>query len=411
MLKILVISHYFWPESFRMNQVVEDLVAAGAEVTVLAGHPNYPDGRAYMGYVPWRTALERHPAGYDIVRVPVVTRGGASAVRLALNYLSFAVAGVILGPWLLRGRRFDVQFVYCTTPAIQGYIALWLKRLKRVPVVLWVQDIWPEALSATGYVRSPLLLSAVGTVVSAMYRRSDLILGQSRSFVRMIRQRASGAAVEHFPNPGEHEPADGEPAPTLPDGFNVVFGGNIGRAQAMETVLAAAELLSDDPDVRFVLFGSGSMVGWLEETARARGLTNLVLAGRLPPAAMPAVYRQASALLLPLTDDPAVAQTVPSKLQSYFGAGRPVIAAVNGEAAEIVIEAGAGLVCSAEDPAALAATVRELRARSEMEREQMGHAARRFFEAHYDPTKLALNLLHRLKQVARQAGVERSRHV
>ena len=175
-----------------------------------------------------------------------------------------------------------------------------------------------------------------------MYRGGDLILGQSHSFVRTIRPLAGQVPVEYFPNPGEHAKEVVGSIPVLPAGFNIVFGGNLGRAQALETVLDAAELLRDDGDIHFTLYGSGAMASWLAESAEKRGLSNVRVPGRLPASVMPGVYRQASVLLLTLANDEAVSQTIPSKLQSYFGAGRPVIAAVNGEAARIVTEAKAG---------------------------------------------------------------------
>jgi glycosyltransferase involved in cell wall biosynthesis len=401
MLRVLVISHYYWPENFRINQVVEDLVAAGAEVAVLTGHPSYPGGVTFPGYDARRTAVERHPAGYDIYRVPVVPRGKGNHIRLFLNYVSFVLSAIFCGTWLLRGRRFDVLFVYCTTPAIQGYAGLWLKWVKRAKLVLWVQDLWPEALAATGFVRSRFPLRLIAGVVSALYRRSDLILGQSRAFTSLIAARAGRAPVEYFPNPGEHPVTGaGLPAPKLPDRFNVVFAGNLGKAQAMETVVAAAELLREDPEIHIILFGSGSMDAWIAGEVGARSIPNLTLAGRLPPQAMPDVFRQASALLLTLVDDAMVAQTVPSKLQSYLGAGIPIIAAVNGEAAEIVAAAGAGLSCRAEDPAALAAAIAALKAMPAADREAMGAAGRRFFAANYQPHALARQLLDRLDALA-----------
>jgi len=399
--QVLLISHYFWPEPLRINQVVEDLIAAGAKVTVLTGHPSYPEEAAYPGYRPWRMMGERHPAGYEIFRVPVVPRGRANGVRLAVNYLSFVGSAIVFGTPLLRRRRFDVVFVFCTTPAIQGYAALWFGVLKKAKVVLWVQDIWPQSLAATGYVKSPTLLRLVGRVVRALYRRCDLILGQSRAFVRLIEAEAGGVPVRYFPNPGEHPTQPASPvAVTLPEKFNVIFAGNLGKAQAMETIVEAARILRENTDIHITLFGSGAMGDWIAGEIAAGGLHNLALGGRLPPEAMPEIYRKASALLLTLVNDEIIAQTVPSKLQSYLGAGRPIIAAVNGEAAAIVSEAAAGFSCRAEDPTALAEAIVALKNLPELSRREMGDAARRYFDANYMPEALARQLLAHLDGVA-----------
>ena len=409
MLRILLVSHYFWPESFRINQVAEDLIATGAEVTVLAGHPSYPEGATFPGYTAYRLSKELHPAGYEICRVPVIPRG-KGAVRLALNYLSFTLSGILFGPWLLRRRKFDVVFVYCTTPVTQGFVGLWFGLLKRAPVAQWIQDLWPQALSATGFVRSPWLLALIRKIVAFMYRHSDLLLGQSHAFVRFLREDAGGTPIEYFPNPGEPPAAmTRNTEMRLPvDKFNVVFAGNLGKAQAMQTVVAAAELLSVDSDILITLFGSGSRRDWIAQEIVARNLSNLTLGGRVPPKAMPAIYAQASALLLCLIDDELLAQTVPSKLQSYLNTGVPIIAAVNGEAADIVIEAGAGIACPAEDHVALANALRRLRAMPREARNAMGAAGCRFFATHYKHDDLARDLFGRLQRVAERSRVRPS---
>lgn len=394
-MRVLIVSHYFWPEAFRINQVVEDLVAAGAEVTVLTGHPSYPEGQTYAGYNAGRIRSQKHPSGFPILRVPVVPRGDGGAIRLLLNYVSFVASGIVFGSWLLRGRSFDVVFVYANSPVVQGFVGVWFKWLKRARLVQWIQDLWPQALSATGYVKSPAALGIVRTGIRFLYRRSDLILGQSHAFVKFIRRDAGDVPVAFFPNPGEHPPkARQSGSVLLPENkFNVVFGGNLGTVQALDTVIAAAELLRHHPDIHFTLFGSGSMAEWLRGQAEARELTNLSLGGRQPPEAMAGIYAQASALLLTLVDDQLLAQTVPSKLQSYLATGVPIVAAVNGEAAEIVRESGAGLTCAAENAEALVETLIALHAMPIEERRTMGEAGCRFFADHYKPEKLARRLI------------------
>jgi glycosyltransferase involved in cell wall biosynthesis len=401
---VLIVSHYYWPENLRINQVVDDLRATGARVTVLTGHPNYPDGHTYPGYRSWAAGWQKHPHGYDILRVPVVPRGRSGAVRLFLNYVTFVLSGATIGAWMLRKRRFNVQFVYCTTPVIQGLIALFLKRLYCAPVVLWVQDIWPRALSATGYISNPTVLGFIGKIVRFIYRGSDLILGQSHSFVRLIAPQAGGTPVDYFPNPGEH-PQIVEPAGRLDQTkFNVVFAGNVGRAQAMETVVDAAALLAGRRDIMLTIVGSGSMYDWVQAQVKSRDLSNVQLLGRLPPDQMPGIYGDCDALLLPLVDDPDVAETVPSKLQSYFGAGKPIIAAVNGEAARIVEEAGAGIACSAEDPQALAGAIRTLCDLPPESRANMSRLAIEYFRREYHPVRLAQVLAEHLRRLPLRQG-------
>lgn len=400
-LRILVLSQSYWPEQFRINSFVDELRRAGAEVAVLTGQPNYPAGKVFDGYRWNGIGVQKHPNGYHIFRVPLIPRGPSGAFRLVLNYLSFLTTATIVGPFLLRGRQFDAIFIYATSPVIQGFAALPLRWLKRAPVVLWVQDLWPTVLSATGYVHHRRVLSAVQRVIALLYRRVDLILAQSDAFVDAIRPFAGRTPVACFPNPGDPSPTGQvEPPVRLPHAFNVVFAGNLGRLQALESVVDAATLLRGEPGIRITLFGSGSMLGWIERQIEERNLVNLVLAGRVPAEAMPTIYAQASAVLLTIGKDEFLSKTVPSKLQSYLGAGVPVIAATMGEAARVVRESGAGITCPPEDPAALAAAMQELRQLTPAQVETMRRNGRAYYDAHFEPAQLATRLIAQLRAVA-----------
>ncbi len=397
-MRILVFSQHFWPESFRINDVAQSLRAAGHEVTVLTGQPNYPGGDVFPGYRAAATGVERF-GDIAVHRVPLVPRGANSARRLVLNYLSFIVSSAIFGTWRLRRQRFDVVFVYASSPLLQAIGATVLARLKGCAVVTWVQDLWPESLQATGYIRNPRVLAIVAAVVRGIYCRQDLVLVQSPGFVEPVRTLAPATLpVRVHPNPSEAQPDDHAPAAlTLPAGFNVVFAGNLGTAQALDAVLDAAEQLRDLPDLRFVLVGSGQRSDWLREQVAARGLRNVALPGRYAPHQMPAILAQAQALLVSLVDDPAMALTVPSKIQSYLAASRPIVAALHGEGARVVVEAGAGLSCAAGDGPALAQAVRRLHAMSEAERTAMGEAGRRYHDEHYASVVLTPRLAAHLQ--------------
>lgn len=403
-MRVLVVSQHFWPESFRINQVAADLKAAGHEVTVLTGQPNYPAGTVFPGYRAASAGRQWHD-GLEIQRVPLVPRGRGSALRLAANYLSFIACAALVGAWRLRSRRFDVVFVYGTSPILQAIAAIALARLKGCALVTWVQDLWPQSLQATGYVRHPGALAAVARVVRWIYARCDRLLVQSRAFEAPVRALAPPhVPVCYLPNPGDAAaPVTGDAAAlTLPPGFNVVFAGNLGRAQALDTVLDAAVLLADLPGLRFVLVGSGQVGAWLAEQVQARGLDNVLLPGRFPAEAMPAILAQASALLVSLVSDPAMNLTVPSKVQSYLAAGRPIVAALDGEGARVVAEAGAGVACSASDAPALANAVRHLQALPAAERARMGQAGLAYHNAHFTPERLTAALVEHLQAAVRE---------
>lgn len=408
-MKLLLLSQHYWPEAFRINNVAAALQAAGVEVTVLTGQPNYPGGTVFDGYRAAGSGMEHHD-GVEIQRVPLIPRGTGSAPRLAANYLSFIVTAAVVGAWRLRGRRFDAVFVYGTSPILQALAAIALARLKGCALVTWVQDLWPQSLQATGYVQHPRLLAAVARIVRWIYARNDLLLLQSHAFESPVRELAPPSVpLRVHPNPGDdRDAATAASCPlVLGPGFNVVFAGNLGTAQALDTVLDAAEQLRDLPDLRLVLVGSGQRSAWLADEVRRRALTHVELPGRYPPEAMPSLFAQADALLVTLARDPALGQVVPSKMQSYLAAGRPVIAALDGEGARIVVEAGAGLVCGAEDAAALAAAVRRLHGMPAAERAALGASGRRYHDQHFSPRQLTPALIAHL-QYAIQAHAARA---
>lgn len=407
-MKILIYSQHFWPESFRINDVAQSLHAAGHEVTVLTGQPNYPGGRVFKGYRAAATGVDAF-GGIEVHRVPLVPRGQGSALRLVANYLSFIASAALFGAWRLRGRRFDVVFVYATSPLLQALGAIALARLKRCALVTWVQDLWPQSLQATGYVTSPRMLAAVAAVVRWIYARQQLILVQSPGFVEPVRQLAPpGMPIRVHPNPAETQVASSGPAAlTLPAGFNIVFAGNLGTAQALDSVLNAAEQLRGVADLRFVLVGSGQRSTWLAENVRTRGLNNVMLPGRFAPEQMPAILAQAQALLVTLVDDPAMALTVPSKVQTYLAAGKPILAALGGVGARVVAEAGAGVACAPANATALAAAVLRLHALPAAQRQLMGAAGRRYFDLHFSPEHLTPALLSHLQEAIDAARLVR----
>ena len=394
-MRVLVVSQYYWPETFRITEVVQALQDEGCDVLVLTGQPNYPEGVPFKGYSWWSMRTEQHD-GVTIFRVPLFPRGQGSALRLVLNYLSFVCFATVFGLWMLRGRSIDSILVFAPSPIIQAIPAIWLAKLKQASLVTWVQDLWPESLSATGFVRSPRMLSAVSSMVRWIYRKNDLLLVQSQAFVDPVRKMAGSTPVCYHPNPGDFafsEPGDVEDCPVnFWAGFNVGFTGNLGTVQALETILDAAEILREEVGITLYLIGSGSRSDWLRSEISRRNLTNVQLPGRFPLKAMPSIMSRASALLVSLVRSPIMSQTVPSKIQAYLAAGRPIIASLDGEGARVILEADAGVASPAEDARGLADAILLLRGLPTDELERMGRNARAYYEANFEPRLLALKL-------------------
>jgi glycosyltransferase involved in cell wall biosynthesis len=401
-VRVLILSQYYWPESFRINDVARVLLEKGIQVEVLTGKPNYPRGEIYPGYRAWGCQRETHQ-NIVINRVPLLSRG-VGGVRLTLNYLSFVVSGLLFAPWMLRRKQFDVIFVYAPSPILQTIPAIFLGWLKGCRVVLWVQDLWPESLSATGFVKNRFALKLVELVVRYIYRHVDLLLVQSKAFEVPVRLLAGDTPIVYYPNsvdeifatPAQHT------APNvvgLGEGFTVMFAGNIGSAQAVEVIVQAAALLQEFPDIHFVVLGEGSRWEWMKQEVARRGLSNLHLPGRFPVETMPSFMQRASVLLVTLADQEIFKATIPSKVQAYLAAGRPILACLNGEGANLVVEAGAGLAVPAEDASALADATLRLYRMSAQERDAMGERGRLYCTRYFSHDMLIDQLIAHLQSM------------
>ena len=386
-MNVLIVTQYFYPENFRVNDLAAWLAERGHEVTVLTGVPNYPSGRYFSGYGIFQRRMETWN-GVSIVRVPQVPRGSGGPIRLALNYLSFAFMASLLGV-LRLGRNYDVIFVHEPSPVTVGIPAIAMRKRTQAPILFWVLDLWPESVTAAGGVRSPWVLGLLTRLTRWIYGHCEKVLVASRAFIPRV--GAMGVAedrIAYFPNWAEaaYQPSSVvEPPVPLPQGFRVMFAGNIGVAQDFPAILDAAERLKGNPDIHWIVLGDGRMGEWVREEVARRGVGGTVhLLGSYPPERMPQFFAHADAMLVSLKQDPIFSLTVPAKLQAYMACGRPIIAILDGEGARIVEEAGAGMTCRAGDGRALAEAVLSMARLDPHTRAEMGTQARAYSLAHFD---------------------------
>jgi glycosyltransferase involved in cell wall biosynthesis len=398
-VRLLIVSQYFWPENFRVNDLVAELGRRGHVITVLTALPNYPEGIISPEFRREPARFSSY-AGAEVVRVPIVARG-KGRIRLTLNYLSFVLSGIALGVWRLRSRHFDAIFVFQPSPITSCLPAILIGRLKRAPVLLWVLDLWPDTLSAVGVVRVRWLLALVGRMVAFIYRRCDLVLAQSRAFEANIEKYVDDASrIRYFP--GWAEPvfrgslAAVEPAPEVrayQDTFNVLFAGNIGEAQDFPAILDAAEALRHRADIRWLIVGDGRAAEWVSGEIRRRALEDTVrMFGRHPIERMPSFFRAAGALLVTLKSNPVFALTIPGKVQTYLATGLPLIGMLDGEGARVLEQSGAGLVCRAGDGSALADRVLQLAGLPPSQRAAMGARGLEYSHREFDRNRLLTQL-------------------
>ena len=384
--RVLLLTQWFDPEpTFKGLVFARELVRQGFEVEVLTGFPNYPGGKVYPGYrIHW---LQREVIdGVQITRVPLYPNHDQSAIKRVLNYASFAASATIYGVFM--AKRADVMYAY-HPPLTVGMAAALIKLFRRIPVVYDIQDMWPDTLRATGMLNNPKALDLVARVCRGVYRRMDHIVVLSPGFKRLLQERGVPESKLSVIYNWADEAALGAPVGKVPaafpgaDQFRILFAGNMGKAQALDTVLVAASLLqARGSRVCWVMLGGGVEVARLKAEAAKRQLANMVFLPAVPMAEVGAYLNAADALLVHLRKDPLFEITIPSKTQAYMTVGRPLLMAVDGDAAVLVRQSGGGVVAESENAEGLARAAEQLAAMPADALAAMGDKAQRFYRGH-----------------------------
>jgi glycosyltransferase involved in cell wall biosynthesis len=392
-MQILILTQWYPPEpAALMHEMALELQERGHNVQILTGFPNYPSGRLYPGYrlrVWQREKLD----GIDVMRVWLYPDHSQSGVKRVVNYLSFAFSAAILGPFL-RSRP-DVTFVY-HPPLSVAIPARWLSFVWRRPFIYQIQDLWPETLAATGMIRQKLVLRIIERIAQSVYRRAVKIIVISKGFKNNLVEKGvpaeKVAIISNWVDPTAYSPVDEDEALAISLGlsgkFNLMFAGNVGEAQGLETVVVAAELLNDRNDVQFVIVGDGVALPRLQQIVGEKGLRNVLFLGRYQSHEMPALYALADVLFLHLKDVPLFQITIPHKLFAYMASEKPIIGAVGGDAAEMILDAEAGIVCTPENSSELARAVKYLADLDQEELKKMGRNGRLRVVSEYNQTYL-----------------------
>lgn len=374
-MRVLLVTQYFYPENFKSNDIAFELVKRGYDVTVLTGIPNYPTGRFFKGYGLFKNRTQSIN-GVKVKRSFLFSRGNGGGIRLALNYFSWAFFASIDALFLALFHKYDAILVHEPSPITQGFPALIVKKIQRIPLYFWVLDLWPESLTSAGGVTNQKVLSFFTSIVRLIYNNSDKILISSRGFRESIVEKGDyGQKLIYYPNWAEKifEKTEGCKLPEIPEGFVVMFAGNIGEAQDFDNIMRAALLLKDDLDIKFVFVGDGRKKGWVDSFVREHQLEKTVyVLGRFPLDFMPSFFQAADVMLLMLKDELIFNLTVPAKLQAYMAAGKPIVAMINGEGAAIIQESGCGFAVRAGDYKNLAGKIKALRDMPLKDRAQLG---------------------------------------
>ena len=394
MKHILLISQYFYPEPFRVNDMAAEWVKRGYKVTVLTGIPNYPMGKFYDGY-DYRHKRRECWNGVDIIRIPLIPRGNSrnkllNAAGMAANYLSFIVSG---RGWVKKNNiKADLVFTVEVSPMTQALIGTWYKKRYHVPAYLYVQDLWPENVVTVTGIQSKAVIGPINRMVNKIYRETDEIFTTSPSFVKAIVNRKTKVdrkKVHYWPQYAEefYRPRPRQNIDGIPDGgsFKIAFTGNIGTAQGLGILPETARLLKTE-NVKFIIVGDGRFLPELERQIEKRRVREkFILLPRVPASRIPEILSACNAGFISFAQTPLWEMTIPAKLQSYMACGKAIIASASGETKRIIQEAECGICCEIGNAQALADGIREL---IRADCQDMGRKARKYFRENFDKKKL-----------------------
>lgn len=383
MLKINIFTYVFWPEQFLVNELVQE-ISKKNEVHVLTGLPNYPEGNFFKNYSVASGPYLQNFSEAKIRRYPVIPRK-KGYFFLILNYLSHLVGGFFTQYYLPKA---DWAFVFATSPITTAIPAIVWANLNGAKVCIWLQDLWPDSVAAVGATsRKSIFYKVLGHLVSWIYKRADLILIQSPTFESNLKEFGYKGPYHVVPNWAPDLDFDNAKIPdwitTGQDKFKVTFAGNVGKAQAIDTVIDAAKILSSKENIHFYIVGDGSELERIEKLAIENKLMNVSFFGRKPLQDMPGLFKASDALLVSLKKDPIFEKTIPSKIQAYMAAGKPLIASLDGVGAEVIRHSKCGFVAAAEDAQDLADGIYALSVMPTQTREQLGINAKSYFYANY----------------------------
>lgn len=389
---ILVVSQYFYPEEFRINDICKEWVKRGYKVTVVTGIPNYPQGKFYRGFG-WFQKRREEYEGIQIVRLPIIPRGN-NAVMLLLNYISFVISGFF---WkIFTGIRADKVFIFEVSPMTQALVGVWYAKKRRIPCYIYVQDLWPEnVISVTGISHSAII-KPINKMVDYIYKNTDEIFATSPSFVDAICNRkvkVPREKVHYWPQYAEefYSPVEREKLENLEDdgSFKIIFTGNIGYAQGMDILPLVAEILqAKGIDCKFVIVGDGRYREELCKDIKARKVEQMFLfIGRKLPEEVPQYLAHCDLAFLSFTECQLFAMTIPAKLQSYMACGKAILAVAGGETRQIIEEAQCGIVCDFGDTEEIARVI-QYYSKHRDDLDKMGQNALRYSERYFNKDNL-----------------------
>jgi glycosyltransferase involved in cell wall biosynthesis len=398
MKNILLVSQNFFPENFKINDIAFELQRKGYDVTVLTGIPNYPHGSYFNGFGLFKKRIEVIQ-GVKVYRCFQVPRGKYFIkVLLPLNYLSFMIFGTFFAIFLSFLKKFDLVFVHQVSPITQSFPAIIVKKIQKIPMILWVLDLWPDAFVSGSGIQNKKIVTLLGNYVDFTYRNSDKILISSYLFFNQIEKRVKNSSkIEYFPNWAEDlfENQHEVTIPNLPTCFKIMLAGNLGVSQNLENVMKVALLLKD-LEIAWILLGDGAKKKWIELFIKENKLEKSVyLLGKFPLETMPSFYKTADLMLLSLGNEyNDLKIVVPARLQSYMAVGKPVVGFLDGAGAEIINQSECGFTRDADDIEGMVNLIRNILLLDGEKLKKKGTNGKNYYNKYFSRDKCISNLIN-----------------
>ncbi|MDA9935072.1 glycosyltransferase family 4 protein [Candidatus Marinimicrobia bacterium] len=384
-MKILLVTQYFFPENLRSNDLADSLSKRGHDVTVLTGLPNYPGGDFFEGFSFFKFKKESYYKTVKVIRCRMIPRKNGSQLFLILNYLSFAIFAS-LKVLFLKEKKFDASFVFAVSPITAAIPAIILKFIEKTPMVIWVQDLWPDSVVESGKFNSRIGFSILEKITKYIYNKSDRILVSSKGMVKSIKNRGVNIKKIFFlpqwaEDIFENWIVKEKYGISMPDGFNIVFAGNIGVAQDISSIIKASELLKEKKNINFIFIGKGSEYSWLKKQILKKRLSDTVhILGSYPLEDMPYFFEKSDAMLVTLKKSKIWSITIPAKIQTYLLTGKPILTMLDGEGSELIDNAKAGLTAESGDYRTLVKNILKIESYSREKRNEMGKNGAFFYK-------------------------------
>lgn len=394
--KILLVSQYFWPESFSINEICLEL-SKKHSIQVLTGKPNYPKGKIFKGYSKSNIKIEYYKK-IKIYRVPLIPRKKNTFLNLIQNYFSFVFNAIYFGR-KFKFDNFDHILVYATSPITSAIPAIFLKFKYKKKLTVWVQDLWPESVKATGYIKNNILIFFISILVKLIYHFTDIILIQSKAFRKKINQYTNNSKIIYHPNsfrvPNTSSKIKKELNELLSNNFCITFAGNLGKAQALDKLIQAASILHEKK-IKILIFGNGSEEKNLKKMILKKNLKNVMVFNSVSSNLIYKIYKKSKVLFVSLKKDEILDLTIPNKVQSYMSATKPIIGAVSGETAKIIKKNNIGYVCNINNPCDIRDKIKKIYNLNNKELTKMGKRSKLYYEKNFNFYKLNNSLINKL---------------